>query len=1409
MINSNRFRQSCLIVLFSSVLTILAGCQQELLDSPSFESRQQSYTGSISAPTNVSATQGGFREIVLTWTASQNARQYCIYRSDSSAGTFEKFAETSDETPSFTDKAEAGILRYYKVSAVDSRGNESSLSNLTFGSTLATPIITKITKDTSGTAVTVHWYGGSNCTEKTYLSQLCFEVLLYDTDGTTILRETVVSGTENSVTFSSLQANRQYYFVVKAYIKSAQDDGHIESSDMVNESTAHRLIPDAPEELSITKGVSQTGVVLSWKLPASVDVKSGLDYIPHPVYFKVFRKELSASDDAYEIISSYIGVVRGNESYENSGTLSAGEYRIDCANGTAVKAVSKKDEKDPYSEESILGTLITLTKPSDGDSAANAYYPEYITGTTITFTDTTADIGKQYSYRVQSYTDDNGTKLVTSDESYADESGWKITNPSLKTVADYTKAKNEDGTEKNEYESVKVSFKAVFEDFGIPYKYVLYETCDKRDNSTGDAAADNDTTPKELCKGDSADGISTFTRKYQTDANYFYYYTYELKILSADEITEYLTVKAPGTVLVVQDSNKQPEITNFTIKDGYTKYFILSWDYDERCAYTISWDNTDKKGNVTHDSLDLIITEDMLKNDKKTVEYKHSAENGDSRIYTLEANNGLKATDTLSAVHTLKIPEPKMKGISYDKIEVTWDADEMSDGNYTVTAYYKDSTQNIAAAENTTVVIDGTTVTCTIDKPDGYDRAAQSGSPVQFTVSTKSTTYTEEEKDDKTATASVAVCTLGPAAAGTTISGNDDKQIEVKWNEVQGAVGYKIFRTRYAVSESGWIPDSVDVYYKEAGTSGGLTVLDGTIDGTTCKSSPSTGYTLNDVYREPNEGEYEKDSDGNKKKDEFGNYICNSYAVSQSRLAWGIPYSYTVIPVLSEADFTGDIDADTKKFVLREGSKVLYTDISDFADTVKGAAYGYGLNLVAAKAVSGDRQKLNWDKPYQPLIPVVYRRAPVTGSEDEGVFDKKVEEFGVGVDTASVVIEAADRYSAFEYVVKYYPAGISPAAKITMRPSLLAELKKQKQDYSTPQGNRTEQNNKGYLLTLQGFYARICDDKTKPYYEQLGWEDWDYDERAVGPDSIIISVQNNNIDAEWYKFIEVTGAYANTNGSLAKLSDGITDVIIEPNQTNRIYVAPKGIVEGTKGTTDGMLKVLRDYKHNYTFKLYYGNGSDFVDCKTFYGDDSVKTAYREITDEELVRAATLAMAIGAKATGTGWNQGDGTKTYKNGNETVVSVSTSGGSFSTNLVHTLEYSNFTPVMTTKSGEKVTFLTISGNVTGETWTNTLSSGTSGNDRPPYEYHCYNTDKITVMPVNSDCKDLYSATIKFNWLNYESNYRVEDGVTKGIFILDSDGKTKKVFGNITPFPFNKTCGDWRKRDNIGFQQDNAEWQ
>ena len=599
-----------------------------------------------------------------------------------------------------------------------------------------------------------------------------------------------------------------------------------------------------------------------------------------------------------------------------------------------------------------------------------------------------------------------------------------------------------------------------------------------------------------------------------------------------------------------------------------------------------------------------IITE---ANGEKTAVYIHPAENGDRREYTLTAYNGMTDTETASEVKTLKIPDLSFSSVSYDKIEVSWDKDDVSNGTYTVTAHYDDEPENNLVTSVPTITKSDSRITCTIDKPYGYDDPEKSGRPITLSVSTASFTSgnepsDEKEKKDKTAVANITVCTLGPALTGTVIEESDKDSILVQWNEVQGASGYKIYRTKYASNGTGgWTPEKVDVYYKDAGTSGEFRISEGegTIGKKTTCTSTAGVYTLRDAYADSYDD-------------------TNPYSVNQSQIAWGLPYSYTVIPVLSENDFSGGDIIDAKFVLFSKDSKGAYTGgdgIGAFADKVKGSAFGYGLNLNASKASDTKNVSIIWTEPYGSAdkVPYLYRRSyndnnPVWSKVPVELYDVSNNnwiEFHVNEDDS-------DRCNPFDYLVSYDPQTVS-----SVHNSFIKEI--ERNENLDENGERAC---KGYAFTLPGITAKTG----TGYSEEVYWEAYDYSKRAQGPESYEIFMQNDNKKDGWVKICTLNAGNNSQNATLnaETVNKGIYDIDLDFTGLS-FTVKPSGIASGTASNTNGLLKVLRDAKHYYKIEAARKVGGT-TDIRASYGDDKSVYAYRQITDEELVKSTMLILS---------------------------------------------------------------------------------------------------------------------------------------------------------------------------------------
>lgn len=1358
------FGRKILIVFFIALPFILFNSCEHLLDAPSIPNEKTTAGGTLSAPTGLKASQGLKRKINLSWNAVEGAKLYYIYKASNPNEEFVQVGETAEI--SYEIKASPGTTDYYRVVAAKSDGTRSPISAMSeAGASLALPVFSGADVDES--TITVYW-DMENASY--YKEKLRFEVKQEDTaTGITISR--FVSGSESySCVFENLESNSKYVYSIDAYLEDTPDEKENSGKSTVATMALRR---PQPPKLSASEGEFKDKVRLNITLPPKVQVSINSDFggiieTDYPVYFEISRKR--GEKGAYEVI-----------------------------------------EKNLYYD----GT--------NGDNGAAAGYDGYVAGNILVWDDKNPneqDRGVKYEYKIKSYIDynfspQNGSPKTSSRESEPSV-GW-MSQPPKFTVK---------GEKAGSQYSVALGI--AWDDMGKKDDYKFAIKLEKKNANLSDTGGEE----SWLANGDEnffATNIKSLERTYSIDKKMYYYTLYVVKsqVSSVNDIKleENVLETVAASPILVADLNTLPK-SAFSVDDGYHDKVVLKLEAEN--ASSVSYKFVRKLNGIEEKEEKLekvtfvggLFEDTTVKGGKKYEYVMYATESGDDAI---------SVPSEPKEAMTLGKPEPNIvmegdgkKKLGYDAIYLEMyevfgaksycltlgSGNEFGGGK---TLVFDADGKNASGMDADVSLVDQK-FAITIKKPSGYDNAALAGKGVSLEVVARGyeDAARNEDKESKGILADAKV--MGPATltvSGSKENGVTENEITLKWNKVKDAIGYAIVRKRAEDNNN-------DVFYVGNSDKPKVSLADTT----------AAGASFCDNL-------FEVECDGNQYKfvdkaetERAANY---PWLENQKRIAWGYEYTYTVIPLLAEGDAGlmlgsgGATDFTVKYENLDEKNKKV----------ASGYTYGYGLNVKASKADYANKMKISWDVPKSARgnetadFKLYYKNNSSSGTGEWKSFSKSLTpiikdgkaevEFIVETSNGSTEKDAQakiGRNDIMEYVVKYSPLYDDINGFYV------------KSLASTKDGNTDEPINMGYCFALTADEDGLKDiSDHKSYEEKLQWKLYSKD-RFVGPDGYRLYVKNHNLSDEWYP-----AATFDKDGKLISSENSEENNIQvkegDPNAISRItIVEPNNTAE-----LGGLLKVLRDYKHYYRIEAYRKN-SEGVEIRTSiggsgadyntstddgsardgydYGDTRSVYAYRQITAEEMVRAATLAMAIGAKATGTGWNQGDGKKTYKNGDgETVVTVSTSGGSWSTDLVHTLSYNNFTPSIRTKAGIDVTFLTISGNVTGETWTHTLSSGTSGNNRPPYEYHCYNSDKITVSAANDDCKGLYAADIKFSWLNYEPNYRVEDGEKKGIRIVYPSGAQEKVFGNITPLPFNKVKGNWNKNDPTGFQQDSAEWQ
>lgn len=1153
------------------------------------EKNAADYKDFILPPASLTATQGESKAVVLTWPAVKNAVQYQVFAAESPFSTFSKVSETTSTETEITIEEEAGITKYYCISAVNYYGTVSSKSVVAMGSTLAVPIITAIDASEEGNSVSVSWWM-DNCSSETYADDVSFNVNVYALSAPNIkFQSLTVDGDTRQVEIGGLTSKTEYYFEVEV-VKA--DSTSKECSEKTSAETAHRVIPDAPTNVTISQGVTTDNITITWQLPEGAWYRenSGVSgFVLHPLYFKIYRKLASQSDDKYEVIAT--AFVAANNSWQ---------YR-----------------KDAISPDAGVAYPIT---PADSDKKLAAPYDAYVPGFEAQYVDTTAVRGKKYTYYIQSITDDTPAgKTITADSSKTDTiDGWRICEPRFSVKSKYVKNTEDD----TKFSQISFTYDVVFEPFGIEYTYFVEKNKYDLTNNTPTDPAELLDNPKKF---DSFADLNNYNEIIDDPASNEGYYTYTLYICPGDSenyTNSYITITAAGNFIVTETVTNVPEIQTFTVADGFKDHFSLSWDYVENYTYIINWIDIKNGIEQTEQSLELGGSDLTIKNGIAT--YNHTAESGDRRIYNLVAsiNNfhsspKYPAEDTESIYETLGTAQPEITSYEYDKICVKWPAVQKAKPEveyFTISAKYQGTnTELVQGGENSNIqiTIAGTenepVYECVISKPEGYNDADWSGKKINLTVTAASST-----QNDTTTSSALNVYTIGPAATNVSIDDLQSGSIGVSWTPVNAGVdGYLIRRVVYktTVYNDANLRNNTDVnadiYYYDI-SKNTLTINGEAVnkDRAIVNILADGSYKLTDKYKEASSAE-------------------NPYEVNQSYIAWGIPFGYTVIPVKkngSNEDFNF-----IGKDVIIKGEDEGYSNIKNYE--FFGSTYGYGLKVLAEKSESVDTQIIRWNEPYTVSsntgFSIYYRIAGETENKWKMIAPENDGSDGI---QHNAEIKPVDKTEAYEYLVAYNRtdkelASVVPTSFINDSNLGLSSTDEDIYDYT---GLTVEKANKGYLLAVDYSAAKGTGTGYEYYSEVVKWDEWDYTKRSIGPTSAVIKILNYNIKADWISVAELD----NNLHFVGTANPENTEVKQNTNAVS-IKLYPKTMLDETKSIsiTEGPLMVLRDAKHYYSIELTRGD-------KSLTLSNSVYT-YREISEKELVKCALLTMAYGFYLDGDG------------------------------------------------------------------------------------------------------------------------------------------------------------------------------
>lgn len=1356
----------------------------------------------LTPPKSLTASHGKRRVIELNWEGGSGASEYILYSADSQ---FSEFTNVVRQFPAYktnttvNDNGEsvsvrstvksisisvpAGASCYYRIVALNKEGEESIPSNIVYGTSLASPLMLIDTYDKDEkTQSCVSWYM-DNCRSDTYLSQVRYEVRCYsDKEGKEEVGVKTCSGNidnNNSVIFTGLKHGVKYYYKVMAYL--ATEQGEIEESDLLDSETAKTLIPEAPLSLTATQGVTTEGIILNWTLPNFTHIKDKDIYTTRPLYFTIERRELKEEEDVtgdteegekdYKTLASYVGGLRSYPdnnatTSEEKLTLKSGQYQFKFnanADGsektddsaecfTENRAATTKDietkvkikgEVKTISVKKQLYILKSATRPESVNAELNDNnYPEYITGSTLSFIDEDAALSKdkKYVYRVRSYTDDYD-KTVSGRSSIARAVGYLVANATASSYTERAPSFDKDSMPENaRYSTNKTILNFSFDERDNigGYKYFIAES---KGEDSEDAAKGTVYGEWKIIK--SSINIHD-VRKYEKEYNFLDgigrpladgdaglkamcgYYKYKICITSniaTDEevvaalnnvqeekdyeseeaareelapggIKEVTTGKEDSTVykivvdasenLIDNDPTSIPTLTYFKVMDGYANKFILKWNYEPNYKYTLTYTNSgEKEGqeiSIDNSTLQVADSPDP-KDSTKTIKIATYTDTqgvtpGVARTYKLTASLGRKLTlngvascdgvGDLVTWQTLGEAKVKAGSLMFDSIIVSWDAvQKASPGaiGYEVSAKYKDPaiTDKIEVKANYVKEEEGK-FTCKIEKPAGYDDIKKAGLPIIVSVKAKN----NETGDTTTATIEEKV--LGPALVNTRAEGAYSNKINIKWSEVKGAKGYIVYRVSYKDVAGKQIDSEAtnyqwSYYVRPATKDITKTGEDESInENATMDVDLIGGKEGVDIFKK----EAVKVVYVNKEFSLEDKYIVserddNNYTQAQEKLCIGLPYGYVVLPVFESEDATCQalkvsLSNDTRGSVAyKEGGKDSLTPIIH-------SVLSYATNIKASKLTSKDCIEVTWDSPY--LISKATgsalwrRRFNADGTGNKGIW-QKVNSLGAGVKSYQdelngvEVSEGKKEDYSYEYTVTYFDT----EGRLEVEPSYDRYLSGLKDtDIRYADSALREPLNKGYCYSLSSgvsvypaplgeTYKQEGDEEAKKlkrslyYSEELVLPDWDYTERAIGPDTYKISIMNKNIDDKFHLVCTLSGK---NSFKLNQNTNSQYDINVKSNK-NILWFTPAAIDAITKMVTGetlegkgdtlgtGLLKVLRDYKHYYKIEVESRLGEE-MNSETF----GVKTAggkeapsmftYRNITGEELAKATTLILA---------------------------------------------------------------------------------------------------------------------------------------------------------------------------------------
>lgn len=1266
--DSGKFFRIKKIGLVLGVLTCLTllSCDN-VLPAPQFtDDKDDSAQKAIAIPMDVTASHGQKGQITISWTSVPNAKYYCVYKADSPHNQYIQIDEADGEAYTIVLPVPSGFSGYFKVSAVDSFGYESGLSLAAYGTSLATPQITSIIEDTD--KATVNWYM-ENANSKSYLASVQYAVSCFNPDDTLkqtiILKgEDIVKGAETSVVFENLNSGIVYKYQIEAYLIGNQTD--VEQSLKLDSQTAMDLTPKAAT-FTATEGSIKNTIQLDITLPQVGQILASAGtggvnisiYEERPLYFKIQRQELIENDntDRFEDIATYLNY-KGFAGDENKLVQIAPE--------------DDKPTRDKKYNEAV-------------DEALNGTLP-YTEGTVISWQDTTVKAGIKYQYRVLSYIDCYEVTNITHDKKTGKiQTGWAPAIPNFSAKKSTYDRKLKDGFEETEgmvldddnsyISGVTLSFNSTWNDLSkaSDYAFLISETRRKLKKDNGGIDDTIGTTSfienkffEDLNSVNIFMKALSFTEndddegsKNKDNRGYF---KYTLLIVPKTVISQYTDPNASineikASMLLAQENLGEILITNdaaipkaniISTESGWCTQVPLEFFYQKNTYYKLQRFELSEDGSADESTLTEIplitkstdpeaadpciiatgvnVNEAEKKasfTDKTVTESKHYG-----YMIIASTDEYENVPSEMKDVKTLGIPVLSFdpKNADYKTITVEWNKVQEA-VNYSVLHNGKTFTVNPedfieSGKETKDYSQEGYSVTATNrsnyimviknvqDLSENAIDSTKAGKDLVVELSANSGKDSNKSTIDNT-------FILGPAKIGLEASQSTSKDtITLSWNIIPGINVYAVNRI---CSNKGSGDPKANVFYvlpseQEKVKFNGEPVSE---------SRMTVEVSGNKIYLKDKQCPVSDET--------------NSLEVCQSKIQWGLEYTYSVMPVKSMDDNPFPDESGSADFDITYNG-ICTPGKNNDTNTVARLGYtrGLGININATKADYADNVEITWE-------------APNSSGANGRLFAKPDGGSWELVTTFDATTEAAKKY-------KHYLAQGSRTKKIEYivtytgedNPSLPSSYDKYLDEALEANG---EKKNEGYEFTLPMFRAYKPTAENESFTEKVEWDLWDTEARKNGPEYYEFYIKNNNFATKtdgWHKIgtlsadgrtftpttedwydIKTTHEIISNSLSVEALNNGSSFT------TTKRLLREGGMADAIAGTHKGLLKVQRDYKHYYklvakrtnskggTVDTALGNvGGTSRDTKSL---EEVMT-YRKISDDEFVKGITLIVA---------------------------------------------------------------------------------------------------------------------------------------------------------------------------------------